>query len=159
MFRALIRGAVAGAAGTTALNAATYVDMAVRARPSSSTPQQTVETLAERAGRPIPGEGEDRQNRLTGLGSLSGIVTGVGIGTAGGLFAPILRRLPLGLSSVLLGGAAMALTDTPMTKLGITDPTSWSAGDWASDALPHLVYGAVTVGAMRAMQPRTSSPG
>ena len=35
-------GAAAGAAGTTALNFLTYVDMAVRGRPASSTPEKTV---------------------------------------------------------------------------------------------------------------------
>jgi hypothetical protein len=35
MFKGLARGAAAGAAGTTALNAVTYLDMAVRARPAS----------------------------------------------------------------------------------------------------------------------------
>ena len=153
MISALLRGAAAGAAGTTALNAATFVDMAVRARPSSSTPQQTVETLAERAGYPVPGEGDERQNRLTGLGSLGGIATGIAIGSVAGFLGPITRRLPLGVASVLLGGAAMALTDGSMKRLGITDPTSWSAEDWASDALPHLAYGVATAATLRSMTP------
>lgn len=153
MISALLRGAAAGAAGTTALNAATFVDMAVRARPSSSTPQQTVETIAERAGYPIPGEGEERQNRLAGLGSLGGIATGIAIGSVAGFLGPITRRLPIGLAGVLLGGAAMALTAGSMKRLGISDPSSWSAEDWASDALPHLAYGAVTAAALRAMAP------
>lgn len=151
MIIALLRGAVAGAAGTTALNAASYLDMAARARPSSSTPQQTVETLAERAGHPVPGDGEEKHNRLTGLGSLGGIATGVSIGSAAGLLGPLIRRLPLGLSSILLGGAAMALTDSSMVRLGITDPSSWSAEDWAADAVPHFAYGFVTAAALRAM--------
>jgi hypothetical protein len=36
-------GAAAGAAGTTALNTVTYLDMAVRGRPTSSTPEDIVE--------------------------------------------------------------------------------------------------------------------
>ena len=43
MIKGLIRGALAGAAGTTALNAAGYADMAWRGRPSSSTPKQAAE--------------------------------------------------------------------------------------------------------------------
>ena len=35
-------GAVAGAMGTAALNAVTYLDMAVRGRPSSQVPAHTV---------------------------------------------------------------------------------------------------------------------
>ncbi len=41
----VLLGAAAGAAGATALNALTYVDMAVRGRPASSTPETTVERL------------------------------------------------------------------------------------------------------------------
>jgi hypothetical protein len=44
------RGLVAGAAGTVALDAATYADMVPRGRPSSEVPAQTVERLAERIG-------------------------------------------------------------------------------------------------------------
>src|SRR3954447_14633638 len=81
----VLRGAAAGAAGTTALNAVTYLDMAVRGRGSSSTPEQTVETLAEKAHVPIPGEGATRENRLQGLGPLTGLVAGVGVGVLAGL--------------------------------------------------------------------------
>ena len=44
--RLALLGAAAGAAGTTALNAVTYLDMTVRGRPSSSTPEDTVEKLS-----------------------------------------------------------------------------------------------------------------
>jgi hypothetical protein len=72
-----LRGAAAGAAGTTALNAATYLDMAVRGRGNSSAPADLAEAVAERADVEIPGEGDERDNRLAGLGPLSG--TGVGV--------------------------------------------------------------------------------
>ena len=92
LLRALATGAAAGAAGTTALNATTYVDMAVRGRPSSSTPEATVEKGADTIGVTVPGDENTRSNRLQGLGPLSGIVTGVGVGA----FAGALRaaRLP-----------------------------------------------------------------
>lgn len=151
LISALGKGALAGAAGTTALNALTYLDMSVRARPASELPQQAVEKIADRAEHPVPGSGEQKQNRLTGLGSLSGIATGVGIGAVAGLLGPVLRRLPLPLSSALLGAGAMAATDTSMARLGLTDPRSWSSMDWASDAVPHLGYGLVTVVALRAL--------
>jgi len=80
LMRNLFAGAAAGAAGTTALNAITYLDMAVRGRGSSGTPEQTVDTLAGAVGVDIPGDEETRGNRLTGLGALSGIVTGVSMG-------------------------------------------------------------------------------
>jgi hypothetical protein len=57
-----------GAAGTTALNAVTYLDMAVHGRPSSSTPEDTFEALSSKTHVPVPGEGDTRQNRLQGLG-------------------------------------------------------------------------------------------
>jgi hypothetical protein len=85
MLMSILKGAAAGAAGTTALNATTYLDMTVRARPTSSTPEDTVEKLAEISHIDIPGEGEERDNRVAGLGPLSGITTGVGIGALLGL--------------------------------------------------------------------------
>ncbi len=47
--RLALLGAAAGAAGTTALNVVTYLDMAVRGRPASSTPEMTVEKLSEKS--------------------------------------------------------------------------------------------------------------
>jgi len=42
------RGLLAGAAGTTALTAVTYLDLALRGRPASTLPEET----SRRAGRP-----------------------------------------------------------------------------------------------------------
>src|SRR4051794_39401625 len=80
-----LRGAAAGAAGSSALNAVTYLDMTVRGRGTSSTPEDTVEKLAETAHVPIPGDEETRQHRVQGLGPLLGLVAGVGVGVLGGL--------------------------------------------------------------------------
>src|SRR3954464_4553184 len=80
-----LRGAAAGAAGTTALDAVTYLDMAVRGRPTSSTPERTVEMLAEGLHLSIPGEGQTRQNRLQGIGAVTGIVAGTGVGVLVGM--------------------------------------------------------------------------
>src|SRR5690349_11542744 len=74
--RAALRGAAAGAAGTTALNAVTYLDMTIRARAASSTPEASVEKLSDKLGIGIPGEGKERDNRVQGLGPLLGIATG-----------------------------------------------------------------------------------
>ncbi|MFY9932286.1 MAG: hypothetical protein WAK82_30190 [Streptosporangiaceae bacterium] len=84
----------AGAAGTTALNAVTYADMAWRGRPSSSAPSELVEKAAERAGASIPGEGDERENRDSGLGALASIVTGVGVGAAYGAVRALGFRPP-----------------------------------------------------------------
>ncbi|MFN2519051.1 MAG: hypothetical protein ABR604_08430 [Jatrophihabitantaceae bacterium] len=149
MLKAVLRGAIAGAAGTTALNAVTYIDMAVRARPPSDTPQQAVAAIAERAGHPVPGHGAEQENRLGGLGPLAGIATGVGIGAAAGLLGPLIRRLPTLVGASLLGAAAMAGSDLPLAKLGLTNPSRWSALDWTSDVVPHFAYGLVTYKALR----------
>ncbi len=45
-----LNGLAAGAVGTAMLNAATYVDMVLRGRPSSPIPEQDVERMTERAG-------------------------------------------------------------------------------------------------------------
>ena len=138
-----LRGAAAGAAGTTALNAVTYLDMTVRGRPTSSTPEQTVEKLAQKAHVPIPGDGDTRQNRIQGLGPLTGLVAGVGAGVVVGLVrAAGYRSQPL-VGTMLTTLGVLVAANGPMTVLGITDPRTWSAVDWASDIVPHLAYGAV----------------
>jgi hypothetical protein len=134
---------VAGAAGTTALNAVTYLDMAVRGRGTSSTPEDTVEKLAEKVHVPIPGQGEKRANRLQGLGPLTGIAAGIGVGVLAGITrASGLRSGPLAGTALTTLGVLIA-ANGPMTVLGITDPRSWSATDWLSDVVPHVAYSAV----------------
>ena len=143
MLRRLLAGAAAGAAGTTALNATTYLDMVLRGRSASSTPEQMVEKLADARGVEIPGVGETRSNRVSALGSLSGLATGVMVGAGYGLL-DLLRLRPRGLGGVLLaGGGAMVLANGTMVRYGVTDPTTWSATDWASDVIPHVAYGVV----------------
>jgi hypothetical protein len=142
----ILTGAAAGAAGTTALNAATYIDMSVRARPASGTPQQTVEKLAEKADLQVTDD-----NRLAGLGSLSGIATGVGVGAAFGLLRRLGLRPPMPVGALLVGLTAMAATDGSMAALKISDPRTWSRTDWLSDLVPHLVYGTVTYATLQAL--------
>lgn len=151
MIRALLRGAAAGAVGTTALNAVTYLDMAVRGRPASDAPQRTVEALARWVGAVPPGEGETRANRLTGLGALAGIATGVGVGAVLGLARWYGWRPPPALGAVLAGAAAMAASDVPMAGLGVTDPRTWSATAWLSDVVPHLTYGVATTAVLESV--------
>lgn len=143
MFRRILIGAAAGAAGTTALNAATYVDMACRARPASSTPEQLVDKLAASLEIEVPGESEARENRLSGLGALAGIATGVGVGAAYGALDVLHLRPPGPFGAIAAAAGAMIGSDVPMAKYGVSDPTTWSGTDWLSDAIPHLIYGAV----------------
>ena len=138
-----LRGAAAGAAGTTALNAVTYLDMTVRGRGTSSTPEQTVEELAGKVHVSIPGESATRDNRVQGLGALTGIVAGIGIGVLVGLArAAGFRARPL-VGTALITSGVLVATNGPMTVLGVTDPRTWSATDWTSDIVPHVAYAAV----------------
>ncbi len=77
LLHSALLGSAPGAAGTTALNAVTYLDMAVRGRPASSTPEDTVDRLSETLHVPVPGSDEVQRHRVAGLGPL----TGLGIGT------------------------------------------------------------------------------
>jgi len=148
----VLRGAVAGAAGTTALNVVTYLDMAIRGRAASSTPERTVETLAEKAHLRIPGEGAPRQNRTEALGALTGLVSGIAVGTLAGLArAGGFRPQPL-VGTLATTTGVLVATNGPMTGLGITDPRTWSATDWVSDVVPHLAYAVVVQTTMDAFE-------
>ena len=141
---ALARGAAAGASGTTALNAVTYLDMAVRGRPASSTPEDTVEKIAGKAGLEIPGDQDTRSNRVAGLAPLTGLGVGVGLGAAFGV-ARLLGWRPAPVTgAVLVTLSALVGANGPMTVLGTTDPRTWTLTDWVADVVPHLAYGAVT---------------
>jgi len=143
-WRGFLRGAAAGAAGTTALNAVTYLDMVVRGRPASDAPEQVVQRLAGRAGIDVGGSRRERRNRFAGLGPLSGIAAGIGVGALAGVLRSAGVRLPAAVGAPLLGAAAMAASDVPLAAFGVSDPRTWSAIDWVGDAVPHLVYGLVT---------------
>jgi hypothetical protein len=149
----LLRGAAAGAAGTTALNAVGYLDMATRGRAASSTPEQTVEKLAAKAGVSIPGDPQTRSNRVQGLGPLTGIGAGVGIGALVGLVRALgYRSQPL-VGTGLITVGVLASTNGPMTVLGVTDPRTWTRTDWISDVVPHVAYAAVVKTTMDAFDP------
>ena len=138
-----LRGAAAGAAGTTALNAVTYLDMVGRGRGASSTPERTVEALAEKAHVQIPGDEETRSNRVQGLGPLTGLVAGIGVGVLAGLARAAGFRTPPLVGTALTTLGVLVAANGPMTVLGITDPRTWSTTDWVSDVVPHLAYAAV----------------
>ncbi|WP_066945580.1 polysaccharide lyase beta-sandwich domain-containing protein [Microtetraspora fusca] len=73
MGRHLAAGALAGAAGTTVLNAIGYLDMAVRGRPASEIPERAVDVIADRLHADL-GEGETAHNRQQGLGPMLGVL-------------------------------------------------------------------------------------
>jgi hypothetical protein len=141
----VLSGIAAGGVGTSLLNTATYVDMAVRGRQSSSLPAADVERLSDRAGVSLGGDEQSASARKEGLGALMGFVTGFASGAAFGLVRPPARSVPWPAAAALTGAAVMAATDTSSAALGTTEPRSWSASDWLSDLLPHLAYGAGVV--------------
>lgn len=140
MLERVAQGLAAGAAGTTALDTVSYLDMALRGRPSSSVPGQAAQRLAERAGVDL-GEGKARESREQGVGALLGYVTGLAAGCVYGLVRPALGDLSRPVAGTLLGLGVMAATDGAQAALGTTNPKDWSATDWVSDLVPHLAYG------------------
>jgi hypothetical protein len=137
-------GAAAGAAGTSALNVLGYLDIAVRGRGASTTPERSVEAMARLVGLTVPGSGDTLANRLSGLGALTGYAAGVGMGIILGLayawgWKP---RLPVGMLTATV--LALIGTNGPMTVLGVTNPLTWGAVGLISDLIPHLGYGVVT---------------
>jgi hypothetical protein len=150
---ALVAGAAGGAAGTTALNAVTYLDMAVRGRSTSSAPEDSIEVLVSRTGLRIPGEEDTRKNRVAGLGPLNGIFVGVGIGAVLGLARTAGWRPHVLTAGLVTGLGAMAATDSSMAALGVSDPRTWTLMDWLSDVVPHLAYGLATAAVAQALDP------
>lgn len=146
MMEAIARGLAAGAAGTVALNMASFLDMAVRGRGSSSTPAQTAGELADKAGVELAEdpESDTAENRRSGLGALMGYVTGLGVGAAYGVLRSKVGPVSPPLAALGLTAAATVVSAGPMTLLGITDPRRWGAKSWAMDLGPHLAYGVVT---------------
>lgn len=152
----ILLGAVAGAAGTIALDITTYGDMAVRGRASSNTPAEVVRRMADKAGiAPLnkPDEESDDRTKVrrSALGALSGYMIGITIGSVYGAARPLVAKLPLGAKALIVGGLAMAASDVPATILEATDPKTWGVSGWLSDIVPHAVYGLVTSGVFDAL--------
>lgn len=148
--RAVLLGAVAGAAGTMALDIVSYGDMAVRGRQSSDMPAEVVRRLAEKAGNaelavPSDEASDGMKARRTALGSLSGYAIGISIGA---LYGAVARgawaKNGLLLRTFVLGAIAMAASDVPATMLGATNLKEWTPSSWISDILPHAAYGLAT---------------
>ena len=147
LHRRVARGAIAGALGTFAINASTYVDMAVRGRPASDVPEKTMQHSADEFGVGFGKDENQAQARRSGVAALAGFATGVTGGVVYGVFAPLLRVFPRPLRALGLGLGVMAATDTTSTLAGATNPREWGASGWLADLVPHLVYGAVTASA------------
>lgn len=148
----MLRGAVAGAVGTSALNATTYLDMAVRARPASTTPAQVAERGAEALGATLPEDPERRAARASGLGLFLGTVAGVSVGTVVGLLRGTGRSSGPTATTATAWALIMLAGNGPMTVLRVTDPRTWSAQDWLADVVPHLAYAGAAARTLEAFE-------
>ena len=153
---AVVLGAIAGAAGTLALDVASYGDMAVRGRAASDLPAEVIRRAAKRVGVGALGKsdedsGPELKARRSALGALSGYGVGVGIGMLYGALRPLTRGVPLPLAALALGALAMAAADVPAARLQATNPRDWGAAGWISDAIPHLAYGLVTAAVLEGL--------
>ena len=152
-------GLYAGAVGSTVLNAITYCDMALTGRPASKAPAEVVRRLAEQIGWKQLAQSDDTatidiQNKRQALGALLGIAVGVGIGGVWGISRPILSMLPLFIQAPCIGVSAMAASDVPLARLGVSDPKTWSSSDWLRDVLPHIGYGVAVALILREFEQR-----
>lgn len=147
------RGLAAGAAGVTALNAASYVEMLLRGRPGSEAPGRLVEEVLGRVGIDIPGRGKEKANRRTALGAVAGMTAGLGVGIVAATARRAGLKLPAPVGVALTGAAAMAAADIPLAKLNISDPSTWSSRDWTVDVASHLAYGMTVHGVLKATEP------
>ena len=150
VLRNVLIGTIAGAAGTVALDIASYADMAIRGRSASNAPAKLVENLANIVHLPLSPQGTGSndlavQNRESGLGALLGYVNGLGTGALYGMVRSQLDNVPVPLAGILVGLAAMAESDVPLVTLGKSDPKTWGFSGWTADLIPHLIYGLVTV--------------
>ena len=152
----LLRGAIAGAAGTIALDVTTYGDMLLRGRSASNVPAKVAETMAAKVGLDLGAGGtpEQAESRKSAVGALLGYATGVGLGVLHGALRPHLAVVPRPAAGVILGLGAMAASDVPIAATGASDPRTWGVSGWLSDLIPHLVYGFVTVAVYEAVTPR-----
>ncbi len=150
MFNAALRGIIAGATGTVALDTTTYLDMAICGRSSSNAPSKMVDTITKKIHLPLSTQGtsskdQSAQNRESGLGALLGYVNGVGTGVIYGMIRSRFDEIPTPLAAALVGLTAMAASDVPMVALRVSNPKTWGISGWLADTIPHLIYGIVTV--------------
>lgn len=158
----LAAGALSGAMGTLALNATTFADMAVRGRPPSEVPADTVESSAKTLGIDLAGGDGDQAaaaNRRRAIGALSGYGTGLVIGALYGAIHPAISRVRLPVAGLAVGAMAMVGANAGAVLAGTTDPRRWGLEGWLSDIVPHVSFGLATVGAFDALDGLRSQGG
>jgi len=137
--RAIVSGIAAGAAGTAVLDATSYADMAIRARPSSKVPKQVVKEFARWSGvQRLP------RARAQGLSMLLGYADGFGTGLVFGTLRPRMRAVPWFVAGLGLAAVSLVISEGTATAMGKTDPRQWGLSGWLSDIVPRALYGCVT---------------
>lgn len=138
------RGLIAGAAGVTALDAVTYLDMLVRGRPASEVPGRTVNELAKKIGIDrLDADDEKTNSRRSATGALVGYADGVLSGVAYGALRSAVR-IPWPVGAALLAGLTLLVGEGSAVRAGVVDWSTWNAQDWIADLVPRLAYGGVT---------------
>lgn len=152
--RGIVVGVLAGAAGTTALNTVSYLDMLISARPASDTSEVTITKLEEVIKLRVPGDEVQHNNRVAALGPMTGIAVGVTIGAVLEIARSLGWRPGAVVLAVVATSGALIGSNTPMTLLEVTDPRKWSARAWISDIIPHLAFGIATATVLWKVTPR-----
>ena len=156
LLNAALRGIIAGATGTVALNTSTYIDMAMRGRSSSSAPSKLIDKVSQKIHLPLSSQSsgslaQTAQNRESGLGALLGYINGLGTGVIYGILRSQTDKIPVPLAAPIVGLTAMAASDVPLVALRVSNPQTWGISGWLADTIPHLIYGIVTVATYEAL--------
>ncbi len=99
----------------------------------------------------IPGQGDDRSNRLTGPGALAGIMAGTAVGVAAVFARPVLNRVPSPVNTVMPGALAMAGSAARWSRSALPAPVTGPRTTGASDIVPHLGYGVAAYATLTAL--------
>lgn len=156
MLSSTLRGIIAGATGTVALDISTYMDMAIRGRSSSNAPSKMIDAVAQKIHPPLSTQSsssnnQSAQNRESGLGCLLGYGNGLGTRVIYGILRSQFEEVPAQLAAPLVGLTAMAASDVPLVALRVSNPKTWGISGWLTDTIPHLIYGIVTVATYEAL--------
>ncbi|HKE36255.1 MAG TPA: hypothetical protein VKB39_02425 [Candidatus Baltobacteraceae bacterium] len=145
------RGLIAGAAGVTALDAVTYLDMLVRGRPASEVPGRTVNALAKKIGIDrLDADDAKTTHRRSATGALVGYADGVLSGVAYGALRSALP-IPWPVGAALLAGLTLLVGEGSAVRAGVVDWSKWGAQEWIADLVPRLAYGGVTAIALETL--------
>lgn len=148
--RRVLASVAGAAAGVTAMDAVSYLDMLIRGRPASDVPSTVASRITGRLHVRL-GDEQASRNRSTALGALLGSATGLTVAIGYGLLRKVTRPLPRPAAGLLVGAAAMVASDTPIVLSGLSDPRRWGTAGWMSDIVPHAVYGMTAVAVHEAL--------